>query len=515
MTKKPFFVTTPIYYSNWIPHIWHSYSSFIADIIAKYKKISWFEVKFSTWVDENSQKVVEKAQENNMQVMDYADAMALKHKEVWDWLKIGYTDFIRTTESRHHKLVQEVLQKSFDKWDIYEWVYEWLYCVWCEAYKKPSDLNEQGCCPDHLTKPQVIKEKNWFFALSKYQSVLEEFYENNKDFIIPNYRANEVTEFIKWWLEDFSISRESNKFWIPLPFDPTQVTYVWYDALFNYITVCLNWDEKFWPANLHIVGKDIIRFHAIFWPAMLISAWYELPKNILATWFFTVNGQKISKTLGNVIDPVEFSKKYSRDMLVLYLLSAFPIGQDWDFSEEQAITMFNAKMANTLGNLVNRVVVLTLKLEETELKWDFDNKSVEKRHPEIKFSEIDEELETLKKDYIANMDSYDLKWALDKVFAFLNNLNTYMNATSPWEMFSDIDKKKSDVRDILFTVAECLRVTWLCLFPFFEEKMTEMFMRLWLNEYPKMLKEWMLKELINKGEIFVIKEKWNPLYPRI
>ncbi len=515
MERNTFFVTTPIYYSNWIPHIGHAYSSIIADIIAKYKRINWKEVKFSTWVDENSQKVVEKAQENNMEIMEYADMMASKHKEVWDWLGINYTDFIRTTESRHHKLVQEVLQKSFEKWDIYEWTYEWLYCVWCESYKKPSDLNADWCCPDHLTKPNVIKEKNWFFALSKYQKALEDFYKENDNFIIPQYRANEVIEFIKWWLEDFSISRESNKFWIRLPFDNSQVTYVWYDALFNYVTVCQWEDSKFWPADLHIVWKDIIRFHAIYWPAMLMSAWYEPPKNILTTWFFTVDWQKISKSLWNAIDPVEFTNKYSKDLLTLYLLSAFPIWQDWDFSQDQAVLMYNAKLANTLWNLLNRVIVLTLKLWEENLNWTFDRSNIEIRHPEIIFSSISDGINELKTWYIEAMSSYDLKWALDKVFSFLNNLNTFMNATSPWEMFADIDNKKEEIRDILFTVAECLRVIWILLYPFFEEKMSELLTRLWLSWYPEDLKNWNFVGLLEDKVVFNIKEKWDALYPRI
>ncbi|EKE29303.1 MAG: Methionyl-tRNA synthetase alpha subunit [uncultured bacterium (gcode 4)] len=518
MTKKTFFVTTPIYYTNAIPHIWNAYASLISDVIARYKRISGFDVKFSTGVDENSQKALIKAQELWMEIMDFLDDLAVKHKEIWDWLDITYTDFIRTTDEKHHKFVKEILKKTYEAGYIYKWYYEWLYCIWCESFKKPEELNEKWCCPDHLTKPDVIKEENYFFSLSKFQKQLEEYYGKNPNFTIPNHRFAEMKTFLDKWLEDFSISRNKKLFWIPLPFDENQVTYVWYDALLNYLTVCQGWDERFWPADLHVVWKEIARFHVIYWPAMLLAAWYsidELPKNIMVTWFLTIDWQKISKSLWNAIDPVAFSQKHSRDMMLLYLLSATTIWQDWDFSEEQAILMFNAKLANTLGNLVNRVVVLSLKLEEGELKWKFDNKEVEKRHPEIKFSEIDEELSILKSDYIACMDSYDLKWALDKVFAFLNNLNTYMNATSPWEMFSDIDGKRWEIRDILYTVAECLRVTGLFLFPFFEEKMTEMFLKLWLADYPESLKDWELPQLIDKAEAFVIKEKWNPLYPRI
>lgn len=506
MDKKKFFITTPIYYSNGIPHIGHSYASFIADIIAKYKRISWFEVKFSTWVDENSQKVVEKAQEAKMEIMEYADLMASKHKAVWDWLDITYSDFIRTTEPRHKKLVQEVLQKSFDKWDIYQWEYEWLYCVWCEAYKKLTDLNEDWCCPDHLTKPQIIKEKNWFFKLSKYQKELEKFYEENPNFIIPSYRTNEVREFIRWGLEDFSISRESNKFGIPLPFDPTQVTYVWYDALFNYITVCQNWDEDFWPADLHVVGKDIIKFHWIYWPAMLISAWYELPKNILTTWFFTINWQKISKSLWNVIDPVEFSQKYSRDLLLIYLLSAFPIWQDWDFSEEQAITMYNAKLANNLGNLLNRFIVLSLKL------WGKINKKINKS---IEFEKIN-----FKRNYQISMSKYNLLGALNYSFDFCDKLNKFIDNEKPWNL--NINTENDKIEEILYNLWEWLRTIAICLYPFFSEKMWDLLGRIWMDYWnltqyctEKKVDIEDILQFWDEPETFTIKEKWEALYPRI
>ena len=357
MTDTHFFITTPIYYSNGIPHIGHAYSSLLADTIARAKRLEGKQVKFSTWVDENSQKVVESATALEMDTMAYADMMAARHQAVWDGISIEYTDFIRTTEPRHQKFVQSVLQKSFDNGDIYEWVYEGKYCVGCEAFKKESDLVEKNgvlICPDHPNKPlEELKEKNYFFRLSKYQDRLLEFYESHPDFITPHSRYAEVREFVKWGLEDFSISRETNKFGISLPFDTEQVTYVWYDALFNYLTVCQWEEEKWWPADLHVIGKDIIRFHAIYWPAMLWSAGYEAPSQLLVTGHFTVDGQKMSKSIGNVIDPVAYSEEYSRDMMTLYLFSAFPIGEDGDFDQKEAILQYNAKLSNNLGNLLN------------------------------------------------------------------------------------------------------------------------------------------------------------------
>lgn len=528
--EENFFVTTPIYYTNWIPHIWHAYSSIIADVIARYNKINWKKVKFCTWVDENSQKAVQKAKDEWMEIMDYLDMMAEKHKQVWDWLDIKYTDFIRTTEKRHHDFVKKVLQTSFDNWDIYQWEYEWKYCIWCEAFKKDDDLiivNWKKVCPDHLTEPDIIKEKNYFFRLSKYQDFLLEFYKNNPEFVIPQDRFNEVIAFVKRWLDDFSISRETNKFGITLPFDETQVTYVWYDALFNYLTVCQNWDEDFWPADLHIVWKDILRFHAIFWPAMLKSAWYDLPKQILATGYFTIDWQKISKSLWNVIDPVEFTQKYSKDLLTLYLLSSFNIWQDWDFSEKQAILTYNSKLANNLWNLVNRVVVLALKLSEKnwilEIKNELNNfykineknEKIYNNHYLINkywlWAELWRTIESLYlliNNYIKN---YDLKWYLDNIFLFLDKLNKFAEEKKPRIM---IKEDEEGTREVLYTLSEWLRQVWLCLYPFFPDKMGEMFEKLWLENYSEDLENWWLEELRNKTEIFKIKEKWEVLFKR-
>ena len=563
--KNTFFVTTPIYYTNWIPHIGHTYSSLIADSIARYNRISWKKVKFSTWVDENSQKVVEKAQEKNMNIEDYLDLMALEHQKVWDGLKIEYTDFIRTTNPIHHKLVREVLQKCYDNWDIYEGEYEWMYCVGCEAFKKDEDLvymnkttketfpitpkvkpsdNIIKVCPHHLKTPDKIKEKNYFFKLSKYQKFLEEFYEKNPDFVMPADRFNEVKAFVKRWLEDFSISRETNKFWVKLPFDEFQVTYVWFDALFNYVTVTTpeweknskalkleNW-QTYWPADLHVVWKDIIRFHAIYWPVMLKSAWYELPKNILTTGFFTVDGQKISKSLWNAIDPVEFSKEYSKDLLTLYLLSSFNIGQDWDFDQKQAILTYNAKLANNLGNLVNRVVVLSLKLKEENwiLKWkvstenlwifkwlDFGASSVQKQlvdwYEEITKVEgnIESSIGLLIDNFNKEITNYNLKNSIDLNFKFLDLLNNFTTEKEPWKTIKEDEEK---TREVLYTIAEWLRQVWLNLYVFFPEKMGEMFEKLGLENYKERLENGELGELRKEKVVFNIKEKGKPLFKR-
>ncbi len=540
--KNTFFITTPIYYTNWIPHIGHAYSSLIAGSIARYNTISGKKVKFSTGVDENSQKALNKASEQNMKIKTYLDYMAEKHRWVWDWLNIEYTDFIRTTDENHHNLVREVLQKSFDKWDIYEGEYEWMYCVGCESFKKDEDLvflnieqnvtfpvsdkvkinnNIIKVCPDHLKEPDKIKEKNYFFKLSKYQKFLEEFYEENRKFIQPNDRFNEVKAFVARGLEDFSISRETNKFGIKLPFDESQVSYVWYDALFNYVTVCQNSDENFWPADLHVVWKDIIRFHWIYWPAMLKSAGYELPKKILTTGFFTVDWQKISKSLWNVIDPVEFSKKYSKDLLTLYLLSSFNIGQDWDFDQKQAILTYNAKLANNLGNLVNRVIVLSLKLQTS---WILNQQGSLAPCKSLNQGSKDPCWQNSQgakdpcwqidfiKNFDKNLENYNLKQSLDLSFKYLDEINNYTTEKEPWKI---IKENEEETVEILYTIAEWLRQVGLNLYVFFPEKMIEMFEKLGLKNYKIRLENGELEKLREEKVIFEIKEKGKNLFDRI
>ncbi len=502
--NNKFYITTPIYYSNDVPHVGHAYSSFIADTLAYYKKLEWFDVKFTTGVDENSQKVVEKAQEKWMPVMEYTDSMALKHREVWDKSDIRYTDFVRTTEPRHRDFVQKVLQKSFDNGDIYEGVYNGLYCVWCEGFKKESDL-VNWLCPDHPNKEmQHLSEKNYFFRLSKYQERLLEFYQNNPDFVQPRSKFNEIIEFVKGWLEDFSVSRETNKFGIPLPFDPTQVTYVWYDALFNYLTYCQEDEAKWWPADIHVIWKDIIRFHGIYWPAMLWSAGYDAPHKLLVTGYLTLDGQKISKSLWNVINPVEYIEKYSRDMLVLYLFSAFPIGEDGDFSQEQAILMYNAKLSNNLGNLLNRFIALSLKLDG---KINNENVKIEHQRERNYFLPVE-----YTQKYLSQMAEFNLKGSIDYVFSLASNINGFVDETKPWKIDTSTEEWMNELNSVLFLLVSDLRKIAIMLLPFFDTKMRELLSRVG-TPYDDTLS---LSENLELSPIlFHITQKWEPLYMRL
>lgn len=367
-TNKKFYVTTPIYYANWLPHIGTAYTTLIADLLARTKRMVGYDVKFATWMDENGQKMTRTATEAGKGVMEFLDEIAGSFRSTWDAMDISYTDFIRTTEERHKEFVQLMLQKTHDAWDLYQWSYEWLYCVGCEAFKKEGDLvehNGEMVCELHLKKPDGIKEKNWFFKLSAYEEKLKELYAQYPWFCVPEHRFNEIKSFVDQWLEDFSASRQGSDFGIPLPFDDESVTYIWFDALYNYLTVCQWGDEAYrneWEV-VHTLGKDIGRFHAIYWPAMLMSLWQQLPNKLIINWFFTVDGQKISKSLGNAIDPLELIEKHWRDALVYYLFSDIKIGNDGDFSWDRFETTKDAVLMKGRWNLVSRVVTLCKKNE--------------------------------------------------------------------------------------------------------------------------------------------------------
>jgi methionyl-tRNA synthetase len=384
MQKNKFFITTPIYYANGLPHIGHANSSFIADFYARWKRLLGYEVKFSTGLDENGQKMVEKAESEGKGVKERLDYVAKESLKTWETLQISYTDFIRTTDPDHHAFVQKVLLDIYEKDttgtdktksplplvtkggnDIYLGEYKGLYCVGCEAFKNPRDLTPEGLCPDHLTKPKEISEKNWFFNLKKYAFVFEQLRKDNPNFVEPDHRFNEVKAFVKSGLENFSISRENQHtgIGIPLPRDEEQVTYVRFDALLNYITVCYRNGEngKFRDDDteiLHVLGKDIVKFHATYRPAMLEAAGFRQPDKEFVTGYLTVDGQKMSKTLGNVLDPVEIANQYDRDALVFYLLYDVAIGLDGDFSWERFQGTREKMLIGGRGNLVNRVTSL-------------------------------------------------------------------------------------------------------------------------------------------------------------
>ena len=440
--KGKFYVTTPIYYINYTPSVGSAYPTIAADVLARWHRALGENVFFLTGLDENSAKTVQAAKEAGYKdIKKYTDDMAVKWIGVWKKLDISNDDFIRTTEERHKKVVQDFFMKINANGDIYKGKYEGLYCDGCEAFYTEKDLVD-GKCPYHQKKPKVISEENYFFRLSKYQQKLLEHIKKNPDFIKPESKRNEVVSFLKEGLQDISISRLGLSWGIPLPIDEKHVFWCWLDALTNYISGA----HGNWPATLHIVGKDISKFHCLFWPAFLMSAGYELPKAIFVHGFFTVNGKKMSKSLGNVIDPLYLAEKYGVDALRYYLMREFPFGEDGDFSEEALKNRLNNELANELGNLLQRTLVLI-------------EKNCGSKIPEGETDKILQNKLNLNK--IRNhMEKLELHFTLGEIFSFIAHCNAYVNEKAPWKL------KGEELNNVLYSLADSLRITAILLAPF-------------------------------------------------
>ncbi len=434
MNDQKFYVTTPIYYVNDRPHVGHAYTTIIADTLARSARLVKKDVVFLAGTDEHSQKTVDAAQKSGEDPLRYADRLAGVWKSAWEALGITNTDFIRTTESRHIETVGEVWRRIFEKGDMYKGNYRGLYCKGHEAFMKETELVD-GLCPDHKTKPEHIEEQNYFFKLSKYEKDLLRFYESVPDFVFPAGRFNEVKNFVRSGLEDISVSREGKRWGIPVPGDTGHVIYVWFDALINYISAVgiEKWEKH--PADVHVMGKDIMRFHAVIWPAMLMSAGLPLPRRIIANGFFTADGTKISKSLGNAIDPLELAGKYGSDALRYFLLREIPFGEDGDFSREKFKERYNGDLANGLGNFAARVLALGLK---------------EKQFPDTcRFSDqLSRRVEVARTVVKKKMEQYAFSEALIEIWNLIGVGDRYVNDKKPWSV-SDPKEKQQIVFDLV------------------------------------------------------------------
>jgi methionyl-tRNA synthetase len=450
-----FYLTTAIDYVNNRPHLGTAYEKIAGDVIARYKRLAGFDVRFVMGNDEHSQNVFRRATELGVAPLEYCDRMEQEFREVWSRLRVSFDDFIRTTEGRHRRAVEALVRRSYEAGDIYEGEYEGWYCVSCEAFKQEKDL-VGGLCPIHQRKPEWIKERNYFFRLSKYRDRLLAHYEASPDFVVPEPRRNEMRRLLEAGLEDISVSRAGQSWGIPLPFDPSSVVYVWYDALINYIAAVGYGEDQalfdtWWPADLHLIGKDITRFHCVVWPAMLLSAGVALPKQVFGHGWVLTKGQKLSKSLGTVLDPLEAADRFGADPLRLYLVKEIVFGSDGEFTWDRFEEKYNVDLANNLGNLVNRVTAMAERYREGRLRAT---------SPAGQFGEI---VSGHVGRYRAAMDGWTLDQGCAEAFRLVDATNEFIALTEPWALHRD--GRQAELDATLWTAAEGLRIAAVLLSP--------------------------------------------------
>ncbi len=510
-TDKTFYITTPIYYPSGKLHIGHAYTTVAGDALARYKRLQGYDVMYLTGTDEHGQKIQQAAEEEGVAPKEYVDKIVAGIKKLWDKLDISYDDFIRTTEDRHKRAVQKIFDQLVKQGDIYLGEYEGWYCTPCESFYTETQL-ENGKCPDCGRDVEKVKEESYFFKMSKYADRLLQYYEENPDFIQPESRKNEmINNFIKPGLEDLAVSRTSFQWGIEVPDNPKHVVYVWIDALTNYITA-LGWGsdneekyERYWPANVHLVGKEIVRFHTIYWPIMLMALDLPLPKKVFAHGWLLMKDGKMSKSKGNVVDPVVLIERYGLDALRYYLLREVPFGSDGVFTPESFVERVNHDLANDLGNLLNRTIAMIDRYFQgviptyTGIVTEFDESLI---------SVVQETRTKVEQAF----DKMEFSVALSSIWQLVSRTNKYIDETEPWQLAKE-ESKQEKLKAVMSHLAESLRHISILLQPFMIETPKKITEQLGLKDESAMT--WESLEQVGSALDGCSVQKQSPIFPRL